>query len=93
MEWKVSCYITSVSFPGKAASAKKMGLAELLFVLGEELFVLISEAAMTPRAFSKGLVRTENGTDLYGRVIKREKRENKHSVKASYGEVLAVARF
>lgn len=68
-----------------------MGLAGLLFGFGEELSVPILEAAIT--AFSKSLVRTENGTDLYGRLIKREKRENKHSMKASYGEVLAEASF
>lgn len=82
-----------VSFSEKAASVKKTGLAGLVFGFGEELSVPISEAAMTTRAFSKSLVRTENGTDLYGRVIKREKRENKHSMKASYGEVLAEASF
>lgn len=59
----------------------------------EELPVPKSEAAMTPRAFSKSLVRIENGTDFYGRVIKREKRENKHSMKASCSKVLAEAIF
>lgn len=53
---------------------KKMGLAEVLFVFGEELSVPISEAAMTPQAFSKSLVRTENGSDLYGRVIRKERK-------------------
>lgn len=60
---------------------------------GEELSVLISEAAMTSWAFSKSLVRTENGTDLHRKAFKEKKRENKHSMKASYREVLEEASF
>lgn len=84
-----------VSFSEKAPSVKKTGLAELVVSFGEVLSICPSfRAAMTPWAFSKSLLRTDNGTNLYGRVIKREKkRENKHSMRASYGEVLAEASF
>lgn len=77
----------------ESSKCKENGPGRTSVCFGEELFVLIPEAVMTPRAFSKGLVRTENGTDLYGRVIEREKRENEHSVRASYAEVLAEASF
>lgn len=73
-----------VSLSEKTESVKKISLAGLVLVLGEELSVPISEAVMTTRTLSECLVRPENGTDLYRTASKGEKNKHKHSMKTSF---------